>query len=81
MKAKFSGRCRLCGEAIRAGEEINILLKKWVHPTCKTAEIAARAGRAGTIVEVPMEYAPATLVVASNRRRRTRRSHKSRGAR
>ena len=53
MRAKRSSRCTVCSSPIRPGDEIGAFLGKWVHTSCKEADIARRAKAAGAPTEVP----------------------------
>ena len=40
MKAKYPGRCNLCGSGWPAGELVTRWAGKWVHEPCKAARVA-----------------------------------------
>lgn len=54
MKAKYSGSCTSCAIRIEPGEEIQKLLGKWIHPSCKEGAIAQRTATAGEPVELEL---------------------------
>lgn len=54
MKARRASRCTVCSDRIQAGDEIGAFLGKWVHATCKAADIARRAKAAGAPKVLPV---------------------------
>jgi hypothetical protein len=72
MKARRASCCTVCRDQIKAGEDIAAFLGKWVHSTCKTADIARRANAAGepTVLPVSMNGNETITYVGTRRWRR-----------
>lgn len=54
MKAKYPGSCTSCAIRIEPGEEIQVLLGRWTHASCKKDAIARRTSGAGAPVELEL---------------------------
>jgi len=54
MKAKYPGSCTSCAIRIEPGEEIQVLLGRWTHASCKKDAIAQRTATAGEPVELEL---------------------------